>query len=316
MTLIRVLEIPQKTFIIISVILMSVYCDNYTTTEINQLTNGRTTIDPSYTQKLTTKLLETTIANNSNETTPQTITTTKLVIQNLTKQTDTSTAPSTLASTKSNQNVTNLDNINIMNSNFSTTESPQSNGNETDDIDYDEEYEDETIMNMAICTDRKRLDDMFQPVYSDFAKVKKCCPDGENYQQNKTGNYCAKSNVTFDVKQVNAVFYELCVEDTDDPINLEIEYGNPCPNVVSYVYSENEGDILYVIQNGSLLEIDSDTMNVLSVYCLDMQDSGYLQAIVCDNQTHRALFHVSKAQSYLYAICKLIELNFILSIHN
>lgn len=91
-------------------------------------------------------------------------------------------------------------------------------------------------------------------------------------------------------------------------VNVPMEIGNPCANNESMLYNADYGDLLYVLQNGSLLRVEAnfDSYDVFTSYCLDMdRDSKLLMALVC-NQTLGHIFHVSKAQSYLYAICKYI----------
>lgn len=116
-------------------------------------------------------------------------------------------------------------------------------------------------------------------------------------------------NVPFAAPFVEAVFFDSCIEDNEDVIiKLEAVYGNPCIGLEAFMYNIDEGDLLYVLQNGSLLRVDVDfeAYDVFDAYCLDMdRETKLLNAVVC-NQTMSNLSHVSKAQSYLYAICKFV----------
>ncbi|KAG4069093.1 hypothetical protein HA402_008404 [Bradysia odoriphaga] len=160
------------------------------------------------------------------------------------------------------------------------------------------------------CTDSKRLSDEFQPKYSDQAKLRKCCPRGEIYLPSGGGrDKCDIANVNFVPVVIEAVFFEHCIEDTEKNITLGYDIGNPCGGHEALIYSKDYGDNLYVLQNGSLLRVDNDFsgFDIFDEYCLDMdRDTSVLTAIVC-NQTNPSqhLVHVSKAQSYLYAICML-----------
>jgi hypothetical protein len=74
------------------------------------------------------------------------------------------------------------------------------------------------------------------------------------------------------------------------------------------MFNENYKDILYVIQNGSLLRIDDDfeSFDIYEHYCLDMdEDEGVLTAIVCEFDD--MLFHVNQAQAFIFATCMLIS---------
>lgn len=159
----------------------------------------------------------------------------------------------------------------------------------------------------ANCFGHARL--VHQPVYSGYDKLKKCCPEGFNYQGK---DKCVPENVPFAATFVDAVFFDSCIEDNEyNIIKLETGYGNPCVGLEAFMYNIDEGDMLYVLQNGSLLRIDVnfEAYDVFDAYCLDMdRETKLLNAVVC-NQTMDNFAHVSKAQSYLYAICKYLAFN-------
>jgi hypothetical protein len=74
------------------------------------------------------------------------------------------------------------------------------------------------------------------------------------------------------------------------------------------VFNEKYEDILYVIQNGSLLRIDAgfESFDVYEHYCLDMdEEEGVLTAIVCEFD--EMLFRVARAQALIFATCMLIS---------
>lgn len=158
----------------------------------------------------------------------------------------------------------------------------------------------------ANCVNHSLLND--QPITSHGAKIKKCCPKGHNLQTiNDTKLECRPSTIYFNVEIIVATFYDSCIEDTEEYLELNYEYGYPCvAGTQAFIYNQDYGDALYVIQNGSLLRIDEnfDSYDVFNDYCLDMDnDSQIVTAYVC-NQTFGDMVHVSKAQSYVYAICK------------
>lgn len=163
------------------------------------------------------------------------------------------------------------------------------------------------------------LDKTQQPEYSVKAHIKKCCPWGQNYRTSSDGqSNCDHENVRFQVPLIDAIFYENCIEDTEQEISLNYVFGNTCinkqiagssvsalPMEHAYIYSKAYGDLLYVLQNGSLLRVDVNftAYDVFDNYCLDMdQNDKILTAVVCGRRPqNRDLF---KAEAFLYAICK------------
>ena len=119
-------------------------------------------------------------------------------------------------------------------------------------------------------------------------------------------------NIPFQVPIIDAIFYEHCIEDSEKKIELEYEFANSCTNdngnaEHALIYNKNYGDVLYVLQNGSLLRVDEDfsSYDVYDDYCLDMdRDDLLLTAVIC-KQTK--VIKVSRAEAYLYATCKLCE---------
>lgn len=113
----------------------------------------------------------------------------------------------------------------------------------------------------------------------------------------------------FNAPIIDAVFYQHCIEDTEQPITLETEYGIKCDDAM--LYNENYGDLLYVLKNGSLLRVrhDFSSYDVSNDYCLDMhREDKILTALVCAKQGD---VQVSRAEAYIYATCKFdLTLNF------
>lgn len=148
------------------------------------------------------------------------------------------------------------------------------------------------------------MDEYLQPAYSAAARLRKCCPHGQNYDvSTSNGSFkCIPENIKFDAQIIDAVFYQHCIEDTEQPINLEYEYGIACDDD-ALLYNKNYGDLLYVLQNGSLLRVHDDfsSYEVSTDYCLDMhREDKILTALVCVKQSRVG---VSKAEAYLYATC-------------
>lgn len=142
-----------------------------------------------------------------------------------------------------------------------------------------------------------------QPIYSKVARLRKCCPIGENYQFDGEQMRCAKENVAFNVSIIDAVFYQHCIEDTEKPIHLEYEIGFNCEDAL--LFNSIYNDLLYVLQNGSLLRIRDDysSYDVSTDYCLDMdRDEKVITALVCVKQAA-----VQLAEAYLYATCLLVS---------
>lgn len=119
---------------------------------------------------------------------------------------------------------------------------------------------------------------------------------------------CTKENYKFNVSVIQATFYEDCIEDSEQFVKLDYQIGNPCTR--AYEYSPLTGDILYILQNGSLLRVEEnfDAYDIFDEYCLDMHDENTVIAIVCLPNSNGKMIHVSKAQSYIYAICKFCKL--------
>lgn len=169
-----------------------------------------------------------------------------------------------------------------------------------------------------------------QPKLTAKSTIKKCCPLNQNYKYEMGKRYCANSSYPFKVQAIQAKFYDHCIEDEEVNILIDVSIENNCKrwgswggdkviivkctlNVSFYfsglVFNEQYEDILYVIQNGSLLRIDADfqSFDIYEHYCLDMdeQTGGMLTAIVCEFDD--MLFRVNHAQALIFAACMLIS---------
>lgn len=156
-----------------------------------------------------------------------------------------------------------------------------------------------------------------QPIRTNESRLRKCCPLNQNYEKsNITGRReCTSANVDekLNASIVDAIFYEKCIEDSETPVQLDLTIGNNCDriasqssNVLAFFYNENMGDLLYVLQNGSLLLVDAERLRygyfIFDDYCLDMdRTEKVLTAIVCV----RSVATLSRGEAYVYATCLL-----------
>lgn len=147
--------------------------------------------------------------------------------------------------------------------------------------------------------------------------MRKCCPLNHSYEKsNVTGRReCVLTNVAFNATIIDAIFYDKCIEDSEKPVHLDYEIGNSCDQMASQVqkvdvffYNADMGDILYVLQNGSLLLVDAERTRygyfIFDDYCLDMHGpEKILTAIVCV----RPVAAVSRGEAFVYATCLLVS---------
>lgn len=126
-----------------------------------------------------------------------------------------------------------------------------------------------------------------QPIYSEHARVTKC----------------NEKNIT--ISFAWAIFYDNCIEDLENLTSLQNEIFNPCASGThkSLIYGDIPDDRLVILQNGSLFRSNSTytEYDVFDTYCLFAdEETGQTLAMVCYDE----LVSVSRAQAYLYAICK------------
>lgn len=126
-----------------------------------------------------------------------------------------------------------------------------------------------------------------QPVYDKDSHINKCCPQGEIFEDVGGGRLrCTPGDRKLDIETIYAVFYgdAECIEDKDHLIHFDYESVNACyANNVTFQYSKDQGDEMFVIQNGSLLVItDGQFMAVFDHYCVEVDTHGKLLAKACD----------------------------------
>uniref|UniRef100_A0A8D8KF71 Probable G-protein coupled receptor Mth-like 14 n=1 Tax=Culex pipiens TaxID=7175 RepID=A0A8D8KF71_CULPI len=131
-----------------------------------------------------------------------------------------------------------------------------------------------------------------QPVYDKNSLIKKCCPFEEMFEQTKNGQFrCIPGNASVDVETIYAVFYgdSECIEDKENRLHFNYEPNDMClGSNQTFQYSREQGDQLFVIQNGSLLVLIEDSfMTVFNRYCVEIDGKSRLFAKVCDDEVHR-----------------------------
>lgn len=135
---------------------------------------------------------------------------------------------------------------------------------------------------------------------------------GQNYNRTDERIECIDENMKFNATIINALLYENCIEDTEISINLNYQIGNKCDNITNanmFIYNRKLGDILYILQNGSLLLIDSNletgyNYHITNNYCVDMDHiDKILTAIICIKHE----MTVTRGESLIYAVCLLIS---------
>uniref|UniRef100_A0A182MXK3 Cyclic nucleotide-binding domain-containing protein n=1 Tax=Anopheles dirus TaxID=7168 RepID=A0A182MXK3_9DIPT len=157
------------------------------------------------------------------------------------------------------------------------------------------------------CRGREKLPTQPTFVSRDVSVIRKCCPPGEILKSEHTKYMsCQKDARSATLPPpIVARFYRGCIEDLEEDIRLEVQYGSPCPIEGFLVsFGEHTNDTLYVIQNGSLLviygpEVDYD---VYDTYCLDHDGvNGTLVGYVCPSAV-RVMPDVIKGQLFMFAI--------------
>uniref|UniRef100_A0A182K0V8 G-protein coupled receptors family 2 profile 2 domain-containing protein n=1 Tax=Anopheles christyi TaxID=43041 RepID=A0A182K0V8_9DIPT len=153
-----------------------------------------------------------------------------------------------------------------------------------------------------------------QPTYvsREASVIRKCCPRGESLvSEHSKYVSCQKDAPSSYVPQaIVAQFYQDCIEDLEEEIQLEVRYGNPCPAEGAMIsFGQRTNDTLYVIQNGSLLVIyGAKDYNVYDTYCLDYdRDDGTLVGYVCPSEV-QVMVDLVKGQLFLLTICLIVAI--------
>lgn len=124
-------------------------------------------------------------------------------------------------------------------------------------------------------------------MYDKNSLIKKCCPFGQIFQEGEEGRpRCTPGERKLDVETIYAVFYgeSECIEDKENKLHFNYEPNDSClGNNMTFQYSKEQGDQLFVIQNGSLLVLeDAGFMSVFDQYCVEVDVNSRLLAKVCD----------------------------------
>uniref|UniRef100_A0A182YNT7 G-protein coupled receptors family 2 profile 2 domain-containing protein n=1 Tax=Anopheles stephensi TaxID=30069 RepID=A0A182YNT7_ANOST len=163
------------------------------------------------------------------------------------------------------------------------------------------------------CRGRKRLSSQPTFVSRDQSVIRKCCPKGETLAKEHPKYASCKPNAPSGSKLPQAIvaqFYQDCIEDLEEDIELDVRFGNPCPSEGAMVmYGERTNDTLYIIQNGSLLVIYSiNDYDVYDTYCLDYdREDGTLVGYVCPSEV-RVMVDLVKGQLFLLTICLIVAI--------
>lgn len=154
-------------------------------------------------------------------------------------------------------------------------------------------------------------------MHTNASRLRKCCPLHHSYEKSPVSGRreCTRTNVEFNAPIIDAIFYDKCIEDSEKPVRLDYAIGNNCDRIASasqkvdaFFYGEMMGDLLYVLQNGSLLLVDAERIRygyfIFDDYCLDMdREENMLVAIVCE----QSVATVSRGEAYVYATCLLVS---------
>ncbi|XP_050081164.1 probable G-protein coupled receptor Mth-like 14 [Anopheles maculipalpis] len=162
------------------------------------------------------------------------------------------------------------------------------------------------------CRGREKLSTQPTFVSRDLSVIRKCCPKGESLTNEYSHYVSCRPNApsTRLPPAIVAQFYQDCIEDLEEDIELDVRFGNPCPSEGAMVtFGERTNDTLYIIQNGSLLVIYSiNDYDVYDTYCLDYdREDGTLLGYVCPSEV-RIMVDLVKGQLFLLTICLIVAI--------
>ncbi|EDW49900.1 GM14322 [Drosophila sechellia] len=158
----------------------------------------------------------------------------------------------------------------------------------------------------ADCSQREKY--RKQPVATPSSRLRKCCPHGENlniYRENQSDSMCDNGLLSFEPTIISAVLFDNCIEDLEIETTLDYDIGNPCNSSLLY---DDEEDVFFVLQDGSLLIIDkfgNESYTVKEHYCLDIDKSGHLFAFTCVTQVEE---QIAFAKVVFVAVLMLISM--------
>ncbi|XP_049289897.1 uncharacterized protein LOC125767401 [Anopheles funestus] len=127
-----------------------------------------------------------------------------------------------------------------------------------------------------------------QLMYSEKARIRKCCPPGQMIQPRNSFQYeCVPGSQELKIETIEAQFYgnSECVEVTGEQVVLPVESQDLCKSdPKALMYSADQGDELFVLQNGSLLVLEMGSLvSVFDSYCVEMTNDAMLLAKVCEH---------------------------------
>ncbi|SPP86930.1 probable G-protein coupled receptor Mth-like 14 isoform X1 [Drosophila guanche] len=157
----------------------------------------------------------------------------------------------------------------------------------------------------ADCSQREK--NRGQPIAKSSSRLRKCCPLGENlniYRENQSDSMCDNGILKFEPDVISAVLFDNCIEDLEIETILPYDIGNPCNSSFQY---DDEEDVFFVLQDGSLLIIDHDneSYTVEKNYCLDIDKTGHLFAFTCITQVEE---QIAFAKVVMVAVLMLISM--------
>ncbi|KAH8349840.1 hypothetical protein KR084_007829, partial [Drosophila pseudotakahashii] len=158
----------------------------------------------------------------------------------------------------------------------------------------------------ADCSQREKY--RKQPIAKESSRLRKCCPHGENldiYRENQSDSMCDNGILHFQPSIISAVLFDNCIEDLEIETTLDYDIGNPCNSSLIY---DDEEDVFFILQDGSLLIIDkfgNESYTVQENYCLDIDKSGHLFAFTCVTQVEE---QIAFAKVIFVAVLMLISM--------
>uniref|UniRef100_A0A2M4BNQ4 Uncharacterized protein n=3 Tax=Anopheles marajoara TaxID=58244 RepID=A0A2M4BNQ4_9DIPT len=127
-------------------------------------------------------------------------------------------------------------------------------------------------------------------MYTEKARMVKCCPPGQMIQPQSDFRFeCVTGTQELKIETIEAHFYgnNECIEVSENKITLPVVSEDRCGSSgrSALMYSADQGDELYVLQNGSLLVLELGSLvSVYESYCVEMTTDDQLVAKVCDGE--------------------------------
>ncbi|ETN67413.1 hypothetical protein AND_000778 [Anopheles darlingi] len=127
-------------------------------------------------------------------------------------------------------------------------------------------------------------------MYTEKARMMKCCPPGQMIQPQSDFRFeCVTGTQDLKIETIEAHFYgnNECIEVSEKKITLPVVSEDRCGRGGrnALMYSAEQGDELYVLQNGSLLVLELGSLvSVFESYCVEMTTDDQLVAKVCEEE--------------------------------